>query len=156
MTDFNHWDIVVSKFNGKCIEAEVDFQQWDNLYISEWWKSLKCPVRYVIDKDAVAKKEKDKIKISLLEMNYLMDKILWLKDQDYNSEPDLKNLKEWQTFTNWNVIYKYVWEIDWEPVWEQEWFFCTIRQEDLGKLLWTKDYVCSIIFWVPKENVEII
>ena len=155
MTDFNHWDIVVSKNNGKIIEAEVDFQQWDNLYISEWWKSLKCPVRYVIPKDNVCKKEWNKIKISLFEMNYLMDKILWLKSQDYNNEPDFENLKEWQSFSYLNKTYKYVWRMDWEPIRDMDWFFCTIDKGDLDKLVWTKDSVCEQIFWVKSSEVEV-
>lgn len=156
MADFNHWDIVVSKNNGKVIEAEVDFQQWDNLYISEWWKSLKCPIRYIIPKENVALKRGKKIQLSLLEMNDLMRKILWLKGQDYNNEPDFNNMSEGQEFVHWSRTYKYVGRIDWEPVWDMDWYFCTIAQSDLDKLLWTRDSVCRHIFWVWQEEVEVI
>ena len=155
MADFNHWDIVVSKNQGKVIEAEVDFQQWDMLYISEWWKSLKCPVRYVVPKENVCKKEWNKIRLSLLEMNTLMSKVLWLKNQDYNHEPDFENLTEWQEFNHWSKTYKYIWRMDWEPIWDLDWYYCTINKSDLDKLVWTRAAVCEQIFWVKEEDVEV-
>lgn len=156
MADFNHWDVVVSKNNGKVIEAEVDFQQWDMLYISEWWKSLKCPVRYVVPKENVALKKDKKIQLSLLEMNELMWKIMWLKGQDYSHEINFEELTEWQELVHWSHTYRYVWRIDWEPVRDSDWYFCTIAQADLDKLLWTRESVCKTIFWVTPEEVEVI
>lgn len=155
MAEFNHWDIVVSKNNGKLIEAEVDFQQWDMLYISEWWKSLKCPVRYVIPKENVCKKEWNKIKISLFEMNRLMSQIIGLKNQDYTKEPDFTNLTEGQEFTHWSKTYRFIGRMDWEPIRDLEWYYCTIDKADLDKLIWTQDAVCKQIFWVGKEEVEV-
>lgn len=156
MADFNHWDIVVSKNNGKYIEAEVDFQQWDSIYISEWWKSLKCPIRYVIPAANVVKKSGNKIQISLLEMNDLMYKVLWLKGQNYNNEPDFEHLTEGQEFYHSSKTYRYVWEMKWEPVRDCDWYFCTIDKNDLTKLVWTREDVCKAIFWVSAEEVEVI
>ena len=156
MADFNHWDVVVSKYQWKLIEAEVDFQQWDNLYISEWWKSLKNPVRYVIPKDVVVKKVNKKIQISLLEMNYLMNEVLWYRQQDYNNEPNIENLEEWQKLVlNWQT-YTYIGKMWDEPIFDYDWYFCKIDKNDLNKLIWTKDSICKAIFWVGSDEVEVI
>ena len=156
MADFNHWDIVVSKNSSwKLIEAEVDFQQWNQIYISEWWKSLKCPVRYVVNAEHVCKKEWRKIKISIFEMNDLMWKVLWLKWQDYNHEPNFDTMTEGQEFVHWSHTYRYVWRMEWEPIREMDWYFCTIDNNDLSKLIWTQDNVCKSIFWVGKEDIEV-
>jgi len=56
---FNNWDIVISKNNtGKSIEAVVDFEKEDwTVYISEWWKNLSSPIRYIVRRDNLLKKE---------------------------------------------------------------------------------------------------
>lgn len=153
---FNNWDIVVSKNNtGKAIEAVVDFEKDDKVYISEWWKGLASPIRYIVDKWNLIKKEWKKICIDLLEMNLLMEKVLWLRWADYTKEPSLDEMEIWQELTDDYRRYKFVGKLEWEPVREYDWYFCTIDKEDLKKLLWTREEVCMKIFWVWSKFVSI-
>ena len=60
MTTFNHWDRVISTTQKDItVEAQVDFEtpEW-KVYISEWWKNLNNPMRIVLDKKYLIKKEK--------------------------------------------------------------------------------------------------
>jgi len=64
MKTFNHWDCVVSTTQKDItLEAQVDFED-DNwkVYISEWWRNLNNPMRIVLDKKYLVKKDK-KIKL---------------------------------------------------------------------------------------------
>ena len=154
---FNNWDIVISKNNtGKSIEAVVDFEKEDwTVYISEWWKNLSSPIRYIVRRDNLLKKEWKKICISLMEMNMLMDIVLGMKNCNYSIEPNLDNMEIWMTLQDEYRSYKYVWKLEGEAVREYDWYFCTIDKEDLKRLVRTRDDVCQKIFWVASKFVEV-
>ena len=59
MTTFEHWDKVISvTAKDTSLEALVDFedQNW-NVYISERWKTLSNPMRIVLEKKYLVKKD---------------------------------------------------------------------------------------------------
>lgn len=60
MKTFNHWDFVVSTTQKDILlEAQVDFENDDwKVYISEWWKNLNNPMRIVLDKKYLVKKDR--------------------------------------------------------------------------------------------------
>lgn len=150
----NHWDIVVSSNNsGMNIEAIVDFEKDDKVYISEWWKNLSYPIRYVINKEWLRKKDKGKLVIPLEEMNNLMASIMRLVWADYSKEPSIDNLEIWQQLTyDWRN-YKYAGDLDWQPVRDVEWYFCVLEEWEIDKLLWNKETVCQKIFGMSKDDI---
>lgn len=154
---FEHWDIVVSvRNNWMQVEAVVDFEKGDKVYISEWWKTLANPVRYVIDNDNIYKKEKGKLTISLQEMNALMASVMSLTSASYDKEPSLEWLEIWQQLVNDWRIYKYVWTLEGEPVRDSEWYFCVIDKEDIKKLFRNREDVCQRIFWLSAKDVIVL
>lgn len=160
MTKFEHWDTIVSTSNEWLqVEAVVDFQQGDKLYISEWWKNLSYPVRYVIPVgDNIHKKENGKLTISLQEINSLMAMVMWLAWANYNSEPTFDWIEVWQSIrdTYNGRTYTYMWQLDGEAVWQSEWYFCIIDDEDLKKMLWTKEDVCKRLFGLTPDEVNVL
>lgn len=151
---FENWDIVVSVRNNWIqVEAVVDFEKDDKVYISEWWKNLNNPVRYIVNKDNIFKKNKGKLTISLQEMNALMASIMSLTSANYAEEPSMDTLEIWQQLVNDWRIYKYVGKLDWEPVRDSDWYFCVIDKDDIKKLFWTREDVCQRIFGLSKDDV---
>lgn len=163
MNKFKRWDIVTVLREGEepgtkemWIEAVVDFQDGDTVYISEWWKNLNNPVRYLVPANILFKKDNWKITISLKEINALMSQVLSIQNADFNREPSIDNMKIWDVFVNDWAKYKYVWKLDWKLVWDKWWYFCVIDDEDINKLFWTQESVCQKIFGLSKDKVNII
>lgn len=154
MTEFKNWQKVISVSNKwQSIEAVVDFEKDWKVYISEWWKTLANPVRFVVDKDMLTVKENWKIKLTLNEMNELMVSMLNMIWQEYDKEPDFTNLKVWDVFQyDWRK-YKYSGKTWDELVRQYDWYYCTIDKADLPKLLWSRNSVCQQLFWVDKSEV---
>ncbi len=151
---FEHWDIVVSESNNWMnVEAVVDFEYWDKVYISEWWKNLANPVRYVVDPLRLHKKEKGKLVIPLQEMNALMASVLSLQWADYSNEPSIDKLEIGQVLTCDRRTYKYAGKLNWEPVRDSEWYFCVIDKYDLSKLFWTRENICQKLFWLWEKDI---
>lgn len=137
-------------------EAVVDFQDWDKVYISEWWRNLNNPIRYIVPADILYTKSNGKLTISLDEVNALMSSIMRIQNADFNKEPSLDNMKVWDTFYNDSQKYTYVWEMDWKIVRDKEWYFCIVDEEDIKKLFWTKESVCKTLFGVSYTEINII
>ena len=159
MAKFKQWDIVttVDNFNrGIGIEAVVDFQQWDKVYISEWWRNLQNPIRYILPAEILYKKNKWKLTITLQEINGLMASQLHIKDANYNEEPSVDKMKPGDTFCNESRRYEYVGELDWEIVWSCEWYFCVIDENDVKQLFRTREDVCKKLFNLSEKDVEVI
>mgnify|MGYP007038182615 CR=1 FL=1 len=164
MAKFKKGDVVTTlkdneeTMEWKCLwaEAVVDFQDWDNVYISEWWKNLNNPIRYIVPAHILYIKDKGKITITVDEINALMSSALHIQNADFNKEPSLKDMKVWDTFYNDNSKYTYVWELDWQIVWDREWYFCVIDESDIQKLFRTQDSVCKQLFNLSKDQVNII
>ena len=146
MAKFKKGDVVTTlqPDNNDCdksviwIDAVVDFQDWDSVYISEWWKNLSNPIRYIVPSNILYLKNWGKLEIKLAEINALMASVLKIQNANYNIEPDINNMQVWDTFYNENQKYTYVWTLDWQVVRDKEWYFCIIDEEDIKKLFWTK------------------
>ena len=163
MSTFNKGDIVTTLKPTTTIwerelgaEAVVDFQDWDNVYISEWWRNLNNPIRYIVPAKILYKKRDGKLAISLDEINALMASSLHIQNADFNKEPSLENMKVWDTFYNDSQKYTYVWELDWKIVRDKEWYFCIVDEEDIKKLFWTQESVCQQLFGVGLKDINII
>ena len=160
MKKFEHWDIVVSTNNEWLqVEAVVDFQDWNKLYISERGKNLNNPVRYIIDSDNIYKKEKGKLTLTLSEMNSIMAMTLWLSWANYNKEPKIEDMQVWQSLkdvNNSSRTFTYVWMLDGEPVWQCDWYFCVIDESELKKMLWSKEDVCKRLFGLTPDDINIL
>lgn len=151
-----HWDIVVSAGNNwMSVEAYVDFEQWDKVYISEWWKNLNNPVRYIVPKEKLYKKDKNKLVLSLQDINALMASVMNLTSASYDKEPSIDDLQIWQQLVNEWRIYKYVWNMDWEPVRDSDWYFCVIDKEDIKNLFRTREQVCQKLFGLSEKDVVV-
>ena len=156
MSKFKQWDIVTTCGKDVNVEAVVDFQDWDRVYISEWWRNLNNPIRYIVPSDILYKKDKGKIVISLKEMNSLMASIMHIQNADYNHEPSIDDLKVWDSVYNDSRRYTYVWVLDWVPVWDNDWYFCTINDDDLKKLFWTREQICQTLFSLPENSIKVV
>ena len=163
MSKFNKWDIVTALKEWDRIwerylwaEAVVDFQDWDNVYISEWWRNLNNPIRYIVPAKILYKKSDGKLTVTLAEVNALMATILHIQNADYNREPSLDDMKVWDVFYNESQKYTYVWKLDWKIVRDKEWYFCILDENDIKKLFWTKDSVCHSLFGIWENEINII
>ena len=163
MNKFRNWDIVTVLRDGEepgtkeiWVEAVVDFQDWDRVYISEWWKNLNNPIRYIIPANILFKKTDNKISISVSEINALMSSVLSINNADFNKEPSIDNMQIWDTLVNDWSRYKYVWKLDGKIVWDKWWYFCVIDDEDIQKLFRTQESVCQKLFGVSKDKINII
>ncbi len=137
-------------------EAVVDFQDWNKVYISEWWRNLNNPIRYIVPANILYAKSNGKLTISIDEVNALMSSVMRIQNADFNNEPSLDNMKVWDTFYNDSQKYTYVWEMDWKIVRDKEWYFCIVDEEDIKKLFWTKESVCKTLFGVSYKEINII
>lgn len=156
LNKFKRWDIVTTTNKDNRIDAVVDFQDGDKVYISEWWKNLNNPIRYIVPSNILYKKEGGKLVVSLKEINALMSTVLRIQDADYNNEPSIDNLKVWSVVWCDSSKYTYVWQLDWEPVRDRDGYFCTINKDDIAKLFWTRESVCKELFDCSPKDIKVI
>lgn len=131
MITFNHWDHVISiSQKDITIEAVVDFEDenW-NVYISEWWKNLNNPMRIVLNKKYLVKKEK---KVVLTKDTF--QKLIY---EFYSNPVDVDELDKEFTPEEWFIFAS-----------NHNW-----RLEYLWRYWTTEDqYIFRTYNWTPKEN----
>lgn len=157
MTTFNHWDRVISVTQKDVtLEAQVDFEMPDwKVYISEWWKNLNNPIRIVLDKKYLVKKEKKvvltKAQFQKLIYEYYptpvsideLDKEIVLTDWYVFRYDDRYNLEYVAPYKTWRYVFR---EINTRPQENRDDRYYIITNEELQHWVVKKADVLNYLF----------
>ena len=163
MTTFNHWDLVVSTTQKDItLEAQVDFEtpEW-KVYISEWWKNLNNPMRIVLDKKYLVKKDK-KVKLTKSEFQKLiyehypnpvavddLDKEVSVHEW-FVTDIDRRRVEYVRPYLNGKHLFR---EYDTGmPRDTDDRYFC-VSDDELQQWIIKKDDVLDYIFWTHDESL---
>lgn len=166
MKTFNHWDVVVSvKQKDTNLEAYVDFED-DNwkVYISERGRNLNTPMRIVLDKQFLVKKDK-KVVITKEQLQSLIYEYYPQHVLVDNLDKEIE-IKEWlKVEINW-WIFIYACEYDTDAAWNKRYlmvkkshwdnckdniYYTATEDEIKQRTIHLKD-VLEYIFWNPNTN----
>ena len=163
MTTFNHWDFVVSTTQKDItLEAQVDFETEDwKVYISEWWKNLNNPMRIVLDKKYLVKKDRKviltKAQFQKLIYEYYpqpvevdsLDKEVTVEDW-FITEIDRHRIEYVAPYGEWKYLFR---DFNSSPSeWRDDRYFI-VTLEELQSWVVKKEDVLRYIFGNPDDSL---